>query len=972
MIKAVLLTLGLAAVLALPATVAAQDNASTPAVTEAVLRQAAQITLRGKLADARATAQRGDIVTAAKLYQEAIALTEQIGSGIDDEKKQAFAGLAATRLTLARDAQSRGDLREAQIQVTQVLKADPKNNEAILFKQANDNLMARLKGRIPDPATQDRIPQVIADKTDAGTLVQDGKVLYEAGKLEDAEAKLHDALKLDGDNGAAYYYLNLIKQARYARSSAEHTTDTQERMVQVEKRWVLPVADPTLPVPNPYAENKLIYTGPGRQAIMDKLNRIRFESLVFDTVPLSEVLRILSEKTRLSDPDHKGINFLINPNPDRSGQPVAGGGGAGGGGGGGGPVAIGVPGGAIDPTTGLPAAPAAPAGGGEPSDLANFTVKLNFTDVRLADVLDAIVMVAAPATPGDSHSVRFTITDYAIIFQIKGIDTPQLFMRTFRVDPNTFYSGLQSVSSQAFGASSSGGGQNGGGGNGGGNQRGNQGGNQNGGGGGSGGGGIVGIVDPFGGGSGGGGGGGRGGNQRGGNQRGGRGGNQRGNQGGQGNQNGGGGGGGGLEYITTETDASTPSEKVVSFFESQGVNLSAPPGKTVFFNDRLGLLFVRATENDLDIIERAIQALNQVAPQVHIKSRFIEVQQTDSKALGFDWSLGAFNIGNQAIASGGTDPSRNVPVTTGNPLGAFPGGTGAGIVPPAVTDGLLTGGLRNSGPVLGTLTGILTDPNFRVALHALEQRGGFENLAEPEATTISGRQTQMKATQTISVITDFSFDNGNNGGNNNNAGNGNGNNGNGGNGNVNNLPGAAAIIPEIQSVEVGPVLDVVPYVLSDGYTINLALIPSLTEFDGYDPIPSIPGYTPGNTGSSGGAATLPIVLPRFTIRQVVATVNVLDNQTVVLGGLISSQVTSTKDKVPMLGDLPLVGQLFQSQVKNNVRKNLMIFVTATVVDPAGNRVHSDDQLPFAQSTIPTQPPGAGKPQESVKQVRKLN
>ena len=37
------------------------------------------------------------------------------------------------------------------------------------------------------------------------------------------------------------------------------------------------------------------------------------------------------------------------------------------------------------------------------------------------------------------------------------------------------------------------------------------------------------------------------------------------------------------------------------------------------------------------------------------------------------------------------------------------------------------------------------------------------------------------------------------------------------------------------------------------------------------------------------------------------------------------------------------------------RKNLMIFVTATIVDPAGNRVHSDDELPFAQNAIPSQP-----------------
>ncbi len=167
---------------------------------------------------------------------------------------------------------------------------------------------------------------------------------------------------------------------------------------------------------------------------------------------------------------------------------------------------------------------------------------------------------------------------------------------------------------------------------------------------------------------------------------------------------------------------------------------------------------------------------------------------------------------------------------------------------------------------------------------------------------------------------------------------------------VQNNVGQAAVTPLQQQVEVGPVLDVVPCVLSDGYTINLTLIPSLTEFGGYDTQDTPPLNIPG-------VVLVPNLLPKFTVRQVITTVNIWDNQTIVLGGLISSTVQSTKDKVPMLGDLPLVGRLFQSQSKTTSRKNLMIFVTATIVDPAGNRVHSDDELPFAQSTIPPQQPG---------------
>jgi len=176
------------------------------------------------------------------------------------------------------------------------------------------------------------------------------------------------------------------------------------------------------------------------------------------------------------------------------------------------------------------------------------------------------------------------------------------------------------------------------------------------------------------------------------------------------------------------------------------------------------------------------------------------------------------------------------------------------------------------------------------------------------------------------------------------------------------VPGTSSITPITQSVETGPILDVVPYVLADGYTINLALIPSDTEFGGYDQL-----NLPQVTGTLN-VVQLPTVLPKFTVRQLVTTVNVWDNQTVVLGGLITSTVSSTKDKIPVIGDLPLLGRFFQSQSKTTDKKNLMIFVTATIVDPAGSRVHSDDELPFALSTVPPQAVGTGSASESVKTV----
>lgn len=165
-------------------------------------------------------------------------------------------------------------------------------------------------------------------------------------------------------------------------------------------------------------------------------------------------------------------------------------------------------------------------------------------------------------------------------------------------------------------------------------------------------------------------------------------------------------------------------------------------------------------------------------------------------------------------------------------------------------------------------------------------------------------------------------------------------------------PGVSAITPSIQQIETGPVLDVVPDVLADGYTINLTLIPSLIEFSGYQSPPSL-----GSFSSAGlNVVLLPTALPEFSVREAITTVNVWDGQTVVLGGLIQDQIIETKDEVPVLGDVPIIGRLFQSQSKSDIKRNLMVFVTATMIDPAGNRVHSEDELPFAQSNVPQQPP----------------
>jgi general secretion pathway protein D len=316
------------------------------------------------------------------------------------------------------------------------------------------------------------------------------------------------------------------------------------------------------------------------------------------------------------------------------------------------------------------------------------------------------------------------------------------------------------------------------------------------------------------------------------------------------------------------------------------------------------MLMVRSTLQDLDIIEATIQALNAVPPQINIKCKFVEVPQDDTKALGFEWNLGDGLLTN-----------------------------GVAEVVPGATNQLQPSAQRNPSTSPFTSTGILTDPQFRVAIKALQQRSGTELLAQPEVTTISGRQAQMKAVDIKAVVKSI-------------------------NERALTPPGITATNGDESSLyvteqmELGPVLDVIPSVLPDGYTIALTVIPTVTEFLGYeeDRTNRVAVYVNGKKKS-----VIP-PQPKFRVCQMSTSVRVWDGQTAVLGGLLSETVKTIKDQVPLLCDLPLVGRFFRSESKTTSKKNLLVFITPTLIDAVGNRIHSEKEMPAAHDGIPPQVP----------------
>lgn len=908
MTRTALIAIGLTCLLT-PLALCAQNNTGVKAAEEeAFRRQEMGMLLDVALGKAQAAQKQKEFAAAAKLYEECSLYVKRLGAdNVPTQAGQVVNGLTTSRLALAYDAQKRGEFAEASGEADKILKFDPDNKRAVEFKAFNQKVEQAHRGRIPTKPVRAKVAEFANDQAKVGTLLQDAKLLYEMKKYDETEAKLKEAIAIDPQTDTAYYMMRLVQEARFDIEARKRESTYQERIVEVEGMWNKNMRR-DLPTPNPVVRTNLIWTGLGRQAILAKLDTMRLPEAVFDSMPLPEVIKYLDEQAKKLDPQKKGINFILNS--QLVDLPPGSGGGA-----------AGAP--AVDATGAPIVAPAALAGR---QDLDGVIIKLSpaVRDLTFSQLLEIITEVA-------DKPIKYSIKDYAVVFTQKLPESAPLVTKIFRVDPNTFIQGLESVSGFTIDTGdSNGGGGGGGGGRGGGGQN-----QQDGGRGLT----VAGVQVA---------------NVQ------------------QGGRGGGGGGGAqgqaGITGVTTTNKTMNVQALVREFFVACGVNL-APNVTQLFYNDRKGLLWVRASQIDLDIIEQAIEILNVTPPQVMIEARLAEMTQNDSKALGFDWYLGnTLSFDGRIGAQGGTAPSYFGRPSAANPNGVFPGPTAVApsgaIVPtaatifPRSTDGSLTGSdvvpgaLRQtvgSGasqtfiPEVATITGILTDPQFRTVIRAIEQRDGTDLLAVPRVVTLSGRQTQVQVSDVRTIVTGVQTRQ---------------NAGGQQNQNNNNTAGGAVattINYDTQPVPTGPILDVIPYVCADGYTIQMTLIPSITEFVGYDdPGPFNPQAQSVGAQTVGAPLTATLPLPRFRIRQVVTTCAIWDGQTIALGGLISEDVRNVKDKIPMLGDLPFLGRLFRSESKTTNKKNMVIFVTPTIIDAAGNRVNSDEDLPFIKTATPPQ------------------
>jgi general secretion pathway protein D len=161
---------------------------------------------------------------------------------------------------------------------------------------------------------------------------------------------------------------------------------------------------------------------------------------------------------------------------------------------------------------------------------------------------------------------------------------------------------------------------------------------------------------------------------------------------------------------------------------------------------------------------------------------------------------------------------------------------------------------------------------------------------------------------------------------------------------VNNPPITPAMPTAFEKRDVGVILEVSPVVSADRRYIELALKPEMTNFDGFvnygTPItqPAVSSGIIGALDNSNERVMLTpnrILQPVFSTTRADTSVTIADGSTIIIGGLVEERIQNVEDQVPVLGNLPLVGRLFQSHARQPIRKNVLIMVQVELQDPSG-------------------------------------
>lgn len=297
------------------------------------------------------------------------------------------------------------------------------------------------------------------------------------------------------------------------------------------------------------------------------------------------------------------------------------------------------------------------------------------------------------------------------------------------------------------------------------------------------------------------------------------------------------------------------------------------PRGNVEVDNRTNTLIIKDTEDYLEAAEELVRRLDQQTPQILIEARVVEARTTFSEDIGIQWG------GRYAMSGAfGNETGLVFPSSVGLAGGAEPGDPAGGLftdspnwvvnLPAAVGQG--AGGAV--GIQLGSIGGAA---NLTLRLSAAEAEGDVKIISSPRISTLDNRKATISQGVSIPIS----------------------------------VVSAAGVNTQFFSADLR--LDVLPHVTRDGH-INLKIDITKNE----------PDF--GNVAANGN--------PTIQKKEAHTELLIRDGDTTVIGGIYTRNTSKSYKKIPLLGDIPVLGWLFKSRSRSDDRSELLIFITPKIVN----------------------------------------
>ena len=333
-------------------------------------------------------------------------------------------------------------------------------------------------------------------------------------------------------------------------------------------------------------------------------------------------------------------------------------------------------------------------------------------------------------------------------------------------------------------------------------------------------------------------------------------------------------------------------------------------GADILFNKRAHAILAKNTRENLSLIEDIIEVLDVRPPQVLIEARFLTTSVNDLFELGLDWYL------DSSWSTSKKGKSRFRTRVVGASDGSLDNnGLSAASITQTAFDNA-TSGLNF------TYQGLLTDPQFHAVLHALQTEGNTRTLSIPRVTAVNNTEAKVRIGKDIRYFEEYDVEEIRTGTNSN-----------------GNETYESRLVPSgtPEKEEIGIELVVTPSVGADLSTINLKLVPEISDIIDWEYWDTSVSSSSSSSSTNGTAMGM-IKLPIFSRSTVDTEVVVRSGETVVMGSLVTSQKGKAQRGIPIISKIPLIGRLFRHDVTTDETSNLLIFVTATLISDTGEEL----------------------------------